>query len=262
AYGAMRLPGPGVWGEPADREGARSVLRRALALGVNLIDTADYYGDAVANRLIAETLYPYPEGLVIVTKFGAARGPDGSWRPAARPEELRAACEDNLRHLRLERLDLVHIRYSEGSGVPFAESVGAAADLRREGKIRHIGVSNVSPTQLGEAQAVAPLVSVQNLYNLADRRAGALLDACTAQGIAFMPYFPLAIGELARAGGPLPAIARRHRATPAQIALAWLLARSPVMVPIPGTSSLSHLEENVAAAALRLGKEDLASLRA
>lgn len=259
-YGAMRLPGPGVWGEPADPDQARAVLRRAVDLGVTLIDTADYYGDSVANRLIAEALSPYPTELVIVTKIGGARGTNGSWHAATAPDQLRAACDDNLRRLRLERLDLVHFRYMEGSGVPLAESLGAMAALRAEGKIRHVGISNVSLAQLDEAQAIVPIASVQNLFSISNRRGEDVLDACTARGIPFMPFFPLAIGEVTRAEGPLQSIAAAHDATPAQVALAWLLARSPVMLPIPGTSSLAHLEENVAAAALRLTDDEMATL--
>jgi aryl-alcohol dehydrogenase-like predicted oxidoreductase len=259
-YGAMRLPGPGVWGEPVDRDQAKAVLQRAVALGVKLIDTAGYYGAHVADRLIADALYPYPPDLVIVSKVGAARDAHGGWGPAARPEQIRAEIDDDLRALRLERLDLVHCRYAEMSGVPLSESLGALIDLRDQGKVRHIGVSNVSAGQLAEAQGITEIVSVQNRYSVTDRADEDIVDLCSEQGIAFMPFFPLGIGELAQGQGALAAVAERHGATPAQIALAWLLARSPVMLPIPGTSSLAHLEENVAAAAIRLTDEDLAEL--
>jgi aryl-alcohol dehydrogenase-like predicted oxidoreductase len=259
-YGAMRLPGPGVWGEPVDRDQAKAVLQRAVALGVKLIDTAGYYGAHVADRLIAEALYPYSPDLVIVSKVGAARDAHGGWGPAARPEQIRAEIDDDLRALRLERLDLVHCRYAEMSGVPLSESLGALIDLRDQGKVRHIGVSNVSAGQLAEAQGITEIVSVQNRYSVTDRADEDIVDLCSEQSIAFMPFFPLGIGELAQGQGALAAVAERHGATPAQIALAWLLARSPVMLPIPGTSSLAHLEENVAAAAIRLTDEDLAEL--
>jgi aryl-alcohol dehydrogenase-like predicted oxidoreductase len=260
-YGAMRLPGPGVWGEPPDRDRAKAVLRRAVELGVNLIDTAGYYGAHVADLLIAEALYPYPPHLVIVSKVGAARDAQGGGGPAARPDQIRAEIEGDLKALRLERLDLVHCRYVESSGVPLGESLGALIDLQIDGKVRHIGVSNVSAAQLVEAQRMTEIVSVQNRYSATDRDDEEVLDRCSRQGIAFMPFFPLAIGELARGQGALAAVAERHQATPAQIALAWLLARSPVILPIPGTSSVAHLEENVAAAAIRLTEEDLAELR-
>lgn len=260
-YGAMRIPGPGVWGEPRDPEAVRAVLRRCIDLGINLIDTSDYYGRGVANQWIARVLYPYPDDLVIVTKFGAKRGEDGSWGPDSRPEALHRACDDNLRNLRLERLDLVHFRYSDPA-VPLAESLGAMADLQRQGKIRHIGVSNIDAAQLGEAQALIHVASVQNHYNLIDRRNEDVLNMCSQNDIPFMPYFPLAIGRLGNAGGTVARIAHRLKATPAQVALAWLLARSPVMVPIPGTASPTHLEENVRAASLELTAEDLATLNA
>lgn len=259
-YGAMRLPGPGVWGEPADPAGARAVLRRAVDLGVNYFDTAAYYGPEVANRLLREAFYPYPQGLVIGTKLGARREADQSWKPDLQPARLRAGIEDNLRQLSLERLDLVHLRYMGDAGVPFLECLGALIDLRREGKVRHIGLSNVSAAQLAEAQQLVPIASVQNLYNLADRRAEDVLAACTQQGIVFMPFFPLAIGKLAGEQAELAAIARKYQATPAQVALAWLLRHSPQMLVIPGTGSLAHLEENIAAAGIRLAEADYAAL--
>ena len=259
-YGATRIPGPGVWGEPQNPGAVREVLLRCVALGVNLIDTSDYYGRGVANRWIAETLHPYPPGLVIVTKFGARREDDGSWAPAADPQSLRAACDDNLRNLKLDRLDLVHFRYTEGSGVSLAESLDTMRQLQEEDKIRHVGVSNVNAAQLREAQGIISVASVQNLFNIENRRDEDVLDICTAEGIPFMPFFPLAIGALGRAGGAVAAIAERRGATPAQIAIAWLLARSPMMLPIPGTASSAHLEENVAAASIRLTPAELALL--
>jgi len=259
-YGAMRLPGPEIWGEPEDPDTARAVLRQAVAAGVNLIDTAWFYGPYVADRLIVEALHPYPADLVLVTKFGGARGEDKSWIPALRPEQLRAACEDELRALRLDRFDLVHFRAMDHADVPFAESFGAMVDLQRAGKIRHLGLSNITLADLREAQAMAPIVSVQNLYNLAYREDEDIVDACTRDGIAFMPFFPLAIGQLGRGGGSLTTVAAAHDATPGQIALAWLLARSPEMIVIPGTSSLTHLAENLAAGAIRLTGAEIASL--
>jgi pyridoxine 4-dehydrogenase len=259
-FGAMRLPGPRVWGEPANPDHARAVVRRAVELGVQVIDTAGYYGDHVADRIIADALHPYPNGVVIVTKVGAARDPDGSWHSAARPEEIRSAIEDDLIHLRLDHIDLVHCRYSLDCGVPLAESLGALVRLRDEGAIRHIGLSNISASQIAEGLGLVPIVSIQNRYSVSDRDHDDVLDTCTEQGIPFMPFFPLAIGEVARASGALASVAERHSAAPAQIALAWLLARSPIMLPIPGTGSLDHLEENVAAAAIELSSEDLVEL--
>lgn len=264
-YGAMRLPGPGVWGEPEDPEGARAVLRRAVELGVNLVDTAGFYGPEVADRLIAEALRPYPEDLVIATKVGVGRGPDGSWNPRARPEELRADVEGDLGRLGLERLDLVYLRLGDGmilehSGVPVAESFGTLVELGKEGKIRLLGLSSASVEDFEEAKKVAPVAAVQNLYNLANRRSEDLLETCEQEGVAFVPFFPLGIGELAKAEGSVAEVASRHGAAPSQVALAWLLRRSPAMLPIPGTSSVAHLEENVAAASLDLSEEELGEL--
>jgi pyridoxine 4-dehydrogenase len=236
-FGAMRLTGRGIWGEPADPEGAREVLVRAVRLGVNFIDTADSYGPEVSERLIGETLSPYPEGLVIATKAGQADG---------RPEHLRQACEGSLRRLRLERIDLCQLHRVDPN-VPLEDSLGALADLRAEGKIRHVGVSNVSVTQLERARRLLPIVSVQNRYNLTDRRSESMVDHCERHGLAFLPWAPIAAGNLAAPGGPLDRIAERHRASAGQVALAWLLRRSPVMLPIPGTSSVEHLLENLAA---------------
>ena len=259
-FGTMRLPGPGIWGEPSNPTEARAVLRRAVELGVNFIDTAAFYGPEVSNRLIAETLYPYAEDIVIATKVGAVRGADKSWNAAMDPKSLRAACEDNLRQLRLEQLHLVHCRDMKSKEVPFADSVAALAELQREGKIRHIGVSNVNLQQLTEAQAITTIVSVQNQYNLAQRNEEELVNACTQQNIVFTPYFPLAIGQLGQGQGTLATLAERYSVTPAQIALAWLLAHSPIMLPIPGTSSVKHLEENIAAAAISLTDAEITEL--
>lgn len=268
-FGAMRLPGAEVWGEPKDPAVARAVVRRAVELGVRLIDTAWYYGPLVSNRLIAEALHPYPKDLVIATKLGGKRLPDKGWAPATRPEELRAGCEEDLRTLRLERADLVHFRFIP-SAVPFLESFDALIALKREGKIRHLALSNVSSKQIELARERAPIVSVQNLFNVAGSRSpipthgeqerpAAALEVCEKHGIAFMPFFPLAIGGVT--GNPaLTLAAKRHGASEAQIAIAWLLARSPVILPIPGTGSLAHLEENWAARKLALEKDEVAEI--
>lgn len=264
-YGAMRLAGPRAWGPSVDDATASGVLRRALALGVTLFDTADFYGPHVVNGRIAAALSPYPDGFVLSTKVGVRRGPDASWRPAARPEQVRANVEANLLRLKCSSLDLVHLRMGDGtvlpdSGVPMAESLGVLAELQAAGTVRHIGLSSVSVEQVVQARSIVRVASVQNLYNVADRRSQAVLDLCTREGIVFMAYFPLAMGRLATGDGPLAAIAERHGATPAQIALAWLLAVSPVVVPIPGTTSIAPLEENVAAAALPLDGDEVEAL--
>lgn len=258
-FGAMRLTGPGIWGEPADREECKAVLRRALELGVNFIDTADSYGPEVSERLIAETLYPYPRGLVIATKGGLVRPGPGRWDPDGRPEHLRQALEGSLRRLRLDRIDLYQFHRPDPR-VPFAESVGALADMRQEGKIRHVGLSNISTAQLSEAQRIVPIVSVQNRYNLTDRVSEDVLDACERAGLAFLPWGPLGQGSLFWPGSALDQIARRYQATTAQIALAWLLKRSPAVLVIPGTSKVSHLEENIAAAGIELSDQEFAEL--
>jgi aryl-alcohol dehydrogenase-like predicted oxidoreductase len=258
-FGAMRITGDGIWGDPPDREAAHRVLRRAVELGVNLIDTAESYGPEVSENLIAEALHPYPESLVIATKGGLMRPGPGQWTPDCRPERLREACDGSLRRLRLERIDLYQLHTVDPS-VPFEESVGILAELRQEGKVRHVGLSNVDVEQLERAQEIVPIVSVQNRYSLADRHHEDVLDACERTGLAFIPWFPLAVGELAKAGGRLDSVAAAHEATPAQVALAWLLQRSPAMAPIPGTSSIAHLEENMGAAALRLADDELAAL--
>jgi len=257
-FGAGRILGPNFYGEPGDPEAARAVLRQAAELGVDLIDTADSYGPEINERQIAETLFPYPPNLVIATKGGYTR-PRRSWVPDGGPEHLRAACEASLRRLRLERIDLYQL-HAPDPGVPLEESVGALDELRREGKIRHIGLSNVNTAELRDIRKIAPIASVQNEYNVAQRESDDVVDACEHAGIAFLAYFPIDAGSLSRARGGLARVAQRHHVTPAQIALAWLLHRSPAIVPIPGTSSLRHLEENVAAAEIALTKEDLAEL--
>lgn len=258
-FGAMRITGPGVWGEPRDRDEAIRVLRRAVELGVNLIDTADSYGPHVSEELIREALHPYPEGLVIATKAGLVRtGPD-QWYPVGRPEYLRQECEMSLRRLRLERVDLFQLHRIDPL-VPAEEQVGELRDLRQEGKIRHIGLSNVGVEDVERARRIVEIVSVQNRYNLVDREFEPVLEHCGQQGLAFIPWFPVATGRLAEPGGPLADIAREVGATPAQVAVAWLLRRSPVILPIPGTSRVPHLEENVAAAAVTLSEEQMAQL--
>lgn len=258
-YGAMQLPGPGVWGESRDPEGAIQVLQRAVELGVNLIDTADAYGPFVADLLIKKALHPYPADLVIATKVGLTRSGPNDWRPVGRPEYLRQQVELNLRHLGLERIDLLQLHRIDPK-VPLADQVGELALLQREGKIRHIGLSEVTVDQLKEASQYATIVSVQNLYNLAKRDAEPVLKYCEEHNLAFIPWFPLATGELAKPGGPLADVAKRLGATPSQLALAWLLKRSPVVLPIPGTSNVRHLEENVAAAEVKLSQEDFETL--
>jgi pyridoxine 4-dehydrogenase len=258
-FGAMRLTGDGVWGEPPDRQVALAVLRRAVELGVNLIDTADSYGPEVSERLIAEALHPYPEDLVIATKGGLLRPGPGRWDPDCRPEHLREACEGSLRRLRLERIDVYQL-HTVDSKVALEESLGAMIELRDEGKIAHIGLSNVSVEQFERALGLTEVVSVQNRFNLVDRDSEDVLEATARRGIGFIPWFPLATGSLTGPGGPLDEVAGRRGATPGQVALAWLLARSRVMLPIPGTGSVEHLEENVAAAGIELDEEELAQL--
>jgi pyridoxine 4-dehydrogenase len=258
-FGAMRITGRGVWGPPADRDAALAVLRRAVELGVDIIDTADSYGPHVSEQLIAAALHPYPDGLVIATKGGLERSGPGSWSRNGRPEHLREACERSLRDLQVDRIDLYQL-HAVDPEVPYAESVGALKELQDEGKIRHVGVSNVSIEQLDEARSIVDVVSVQNRFNLGDRSSADVLAVCERDGLGFFPWFPLAAGDLARPGGVLAEIAEAHDATPGQVALAWLLARSPVMLPIPGTGSLAHLEENVAAAGLSLTDDELAQL--
>ncbi|MEH1014330.1 aldo/keto reductase [Micromonospora sp. CPCC 206060] len=258
-YGAMQITGPGVWGDPKDPAEAVRVLRRAVELGVTFIDTADSYGPFVSELLIREALHPYPDDLVIATKAGLTRSGPGDWRPVGRPEYLRQQCELSLRHLGLDCIPLYQLHRIDAK-VPLADQLGELARLKQEGKIRHIGLSEVTVEQIEAARAITPVVSVQNLYNLADRSAEDVLDHCERNDLAFIPWFPIATGNLARPGGPLDAISTEHGATPAQLALAWLLRRSPVMLPIPGTSSVAHLEENVAAAEVALTDAEFAAL--
>jgi pyridoxine 4-dehydrogenase len=250
-FGAMRLTGPGVWGDPDNPEEALRVLRRAVELGVNFIDTADAYGPFVSELLIRKALHPYPKGLVIATKAGLTRQGPNRWAPVGRAEYLRQQVELSLRHLGVERIDLLQLHRIDPK-VPVAESVGELAKLQKEGKIRHLGLSEVSIAQLEEAQKTAPISSVQNQFNLSNRSSEPLLDYAAKHGIAFIPWYPLATGALARPGSPLMKLAEQHGASPSQLALAWLLRRSPASLPIPGTASVKHLEENVAAAQLRL----------
>jgi pyridoxine 4-dehydrogenase len=258
-FGSMQLTGPGVWGDPKDPEESVRVLRRAVELGVNLIDTADAYGPYVAERLIHEALHPYPDDLVIATKAGLTRqGPD-VWTPVGRPAYLRQQCELSLRHLGLERISLFQLHRIDPD-VPLEEQVGELKALKDEGKIEHIGLSEVSVEELVAAEKVAPIATVQNLYNLSNRDAEPLLEHCEEHGIGFIPWFPLATGKLSESGGPLAEISERSGHAPAQLALAWLLKRSAVMLPIPGTSSVAHLEENIAAAEIELSESDFESL--
>ncbi|MEU7750836.1 oxidoreductase [Micromonospora sp. NPDC049171] len=261
-YGAMQLAGPGVFGPPRDREQALAVLREAVDLGVRHIDTSDFYGPVVVNELIREALHPYPEDLHLVTKVGARRGADGSWIPALQPDELKAQVRDNLQHLGLDVLDVVNLRVgvAEGTGDdPLSEQFGALAELRQEGLIRHLGLSNVTLDQLTEAQAIAPVVTVQNLYNLANRQDDALVDRCAADNIAFAAFFPLG-GFTPLQSDTLNDVATRLGASSQQVALAWLLQRSPTTVLIPGTSTLAHLRENLAATDLELPADAIEEL--
>jgi pyridoxine 4-dehydrogenase len=260
-FGAMRITGEGIWGPPADVEQAKRLLQHVVASNVNMIDTADSYGPNVSEELIAEALSPYPADLVIATKAGLLRSGPGRWHPDGRPEHLRSACEASLKRLRVERIDLFQLHRPDPK-VPFEESVGALAALQSEGKIRHIGLSNVTTDELARARAVVEIVSVQNRYNLQDRDSEDVLEACDRDGLAFIPWFPLATGDLAKRGGDLDRVAHAHAATPSQIALAWLLRRSPVMLPIPGTSSIGHFEENLKARDVRLTDEEFAELDA
>jgi pyridoxine 4-dehydrogenase len=258
-YGAMRITGAGIFGEPQDREASKAVLHRAIELGVNFIDTAESYGPEVSERLIAEALHPYPEGLVIATKGGLPRTDDGGWSPDGRPEHLRESCAGSLRRLRLDRIDVYQLHRVDPN-VPLEESVGALAQLRAEGKVRHVGLSNVSEGQLDRARKIVPIVSIQNRYSVAERDDDALVDRCEHDGLAYIPWYPLAAGRVAENSGPWERVARARGATPAQVWLTWLLHRSPAMLPIPGTNSIEHLEENVAAAGLELTDEEFEAL--
>jgi pyridoxine 4-dehydrogenase len=257
-FGAMRLTGSGIWGPPADHDQAVRVLRRAVELGVDFIDTADSYGPEVSEELIAEALTPYPDGLVIATKGGLVRPGPGRWRPDGRPEHLRAVCEGSLTRLRLEQIPLYQLHRPDPA-VPLEDSVGELTALRDEGKIRHIGLSNVDAGQLARAMALTPIVSVQNRYNPYDRASEPLVELAEGRGFAFIPWAPVG-GYQAGEGEGLAAVAKRRGVSPVQVAIAWQLARSPQMLPIPGTSSVAHLEENVAAAAIELSEDDLAAL--
>jgi aryl-alcohol dehydrogenase-like predicted oxidoreductase len=257
-YGTMQLPGRGVWGEPRDRGEAIAVLRRAVELGVDLFDTADSYGPFVAEELLREALYPY-EGIAIATKGGLTRTGPGEWHPVGRPEYLRQCVEMSLRRLGVPTIDLYQLHRIDPQ-VPLEEQVGALADMQAAGKIRHIGLSEVGVDQIRAAREITPIVSVQNLYNLVNRSAEPVLEYCEDERLGFIPWFPIANRELATPDGPLGSLAVELGATPTQVALAWLLRRSPVMLPIPGTSSLEHLEENVAAAALELSDEQVGQL--
>lgn len=260
-YGAMQLTGPGIWGDPADPAEAVRVLRRAVELGVDFIDTADSYGPFVSEMLIKKALHPYPDGLVIATKAGLTRAGPDDWRPLARPEYLRQQCMLSLRHLGLDRIDLYQLHRIDPK-VPLEDQLGELVLLQQEGLIRHIGLSEVTVAQIEQSRELAPIVSVQNLYNLVNRSAEDVLKHCEQQNLAFIPWFPIATGELAKPGGPLDRAAEAHGASPAQLALAWLLRRSPVMLPIPGTSSVAHVEENIAAAEITLTDDEYRELEA
>jgi pyridoxine 4-dehydrogenase len=260
-FGAMRITGPGVWGPPGDPDECRAVLRHLLDLDINFIDTADAYGPYTSEELIAEVLHPYPDGLVIGTKAGLVRGGPNDWSPDGRPEHLREAVEGSLKRLRVDRIELLQFHRPDPK-VPFEESLGALIALKNEGKIRQLGLCNVGRTQLIQAMEMTEIVSVQNMYNLIERRSEQVLQLCSEENIAFLPWFPLATGILTEPGGALDVVARRRSATPGQVALAWLLHHSPVMLPIPGTSKVAHLEENVAGAGIRLDPDDIAALEA
>jgi aryl-alcohol dehydrogenase-like predicted oxidoreductase len=253
-FGAMRITGPGVWGPPADHATAIAVLRRAVELGVNLVDTADSYGPYVSEELIAEALAPYRDGLVVATKAGLERPGPGEWRPSCAPARILACCDASLQRLRVDRIDLFQL-HTVDDHVPYEDSVGALAELQREGKVRHVGLSNVTVEHVERARELVDVVTVQNRFNLEDRHAEDVLDYCEREGIGFIPWFPLAAGSLAEGSGVVAEVAREHGATTSQVALAWLLRRSPVMLPIPGTGSIEHLEENVGARELRLSDE-------
>src|ERR1700720_4412268 len=255
-FGAMRITGDGVWGEPADRAEAVRVLRRTVELGINFIDTADSYGPGVSEEIIAEALYPYPAGLVIATKGGFDRpGPD-KWVENGKPEHLRSACEGSLRRLRLDRIDLYQLHRIDPK-VPMERQLGALKDLQAEGEIKHIGLSEVSVRQLHDARTIVSIASVQNRYSVTDRGSEDVLEYCEQHDIVFIPWFPLAAGQLTGADSPLRRVAARKNVTPSQVALAWLLARSPVILPIPGTSNVAHVVENVAAARVGLTEDDI-----
>jgi pyridoxine 4-dehydrogenase len=253
-FGAMRITGNGIWGEPSDRAETVRVLKRTVELGINFIDTADSYGPNVSEEIIAEALYPYVSGLVIATKGGFDRTGPNQWVENGRPEHLRSACEGSLRRLKLDRIDLYQLHRIDPK-VPAEEQLGTLKDLQTQGKIKHIGLSEVSVKQIAHARTIVPVVSVQNRYSIADRGSEDVLEYCEKEKLGFIPWFPLAAGKMTGANSPLSQAAARLKATPSQVALAWLLARSAVMLPIPGTSKVDHLEENVAAAALKIDHE-------
>ncbi|MEA2504166.1 MAG: pyridoxine 4-dehydrogenase [Actinomycetota bacterium] len=259
-YGTMRLTGPGIWGEPADRAGAIKLLRRVVELGVTLIDTADSYGPFVAENLLREALHPYPTGLLIATKGGFTRQGPGQWAPVGRPEYLRQCVEMSLRRLAVDRIDLYQLHRIDPQ-VPTTDQIGVLSDLRREGKIRHLGLSEVSVAQIEEVRSITTIATVQNMYSLARRQSESVLSYCEDNNLGFIAWAPTATGELAQPGGPLAAPARRNNCTPAQLALAWLLRRSPVMLPIPGTSTMEHLEENLGANQVELTDDEFARLK-
>lgn len=258
-FGAMRVTGEGIWGPPKDHDTAIRVLKRAVELGVNFIDTADAYGPNVSEDLIAEALHPYPAGLIIATKGGLIRTGPGQWPMDGRPEHLREALEGSLRRLKVDTIDLYQYHRPDPN-VPIEDAIGTLVDLQKQGKIRYIGVSNFNSAQLAQARAIATIVSVQNRYNVSDRQDEDVLETCTRDGIAFLPWAPVASGDLTKPGGPVDKAAAHHHATQGQIALAWLLQRSPMVLPIPGTGQISHLEENIAAAAIKLDADELNAL--
>lgn len=258
-FGTMRITGAGVWGEPADRAGAVRVLRRAVELGINFIDTADSYGPGVSEEIVAEALHPYPADLVIATKGGFDRPGPGKWIENGKPEHLRSACEGSLRRLRLDRIDLYQLHRIDPK-VPPEDQLGALKELQTEGKIKHVGLSEVSVRQIQSAQKIVPIVSVQNRYSLADRGSEDVLNYCEREKMAFIPWFPLAAGKLSGEDSPISRLAEQWKATPSQVALAWLLARSTVMLPIPGTSNVEHLVENIGAAGLKFDESNMRKL--
>lgn len=258
-FGAMRITGAGIWGEPKDPAEARRVLKKTVDLGINLIDTADSYGPEVSERLIAEALHPYPKGLVIATKGGFTRSGPEQWAPVGRPEYLRQCVELSLRRLKIDCIDLYQLHRIDAK-VPVAESLGALKELQKAGKIRHIGLSEVSVAEIEEAKKTVAIVSVQNLYNLGNRQSEAVLDYCAKHSLGFIPWFPLAGGDMTRSGGPLDRAAKKHGATVPQLCIAWLLHRSPVILPIPGTSRVKHLDENTASASVKLTESEWAEI--
>jgi pyridoxine 4-dehydrogenase len=258
-FGAMRLTGEGIWGEPADREECKRVLRRVIEVGINFIDTADAYGPEVSERLIAETLHPYPDDLVIATKAGLTRPGPGQWVPNGRPEYLKKQVEGSLRRLRVDEIDILQFHRPDPK-VPLEESIGALVELKDQGKVRHLGLSNITVEQLKRAERLTPIVSVQNRYNMFDRESEPVLEQCSLEELAFIPWRPVGGGELAESEGALARIARKYDATPTQLGLAWLLSHSPVILPIAGTSKVAHLDENLGAVALDIAPSDLAEL--